>query len=37
MFQEIDTISDIVWTTPNPNNENKFLASSFEKGWTLKF
>ena len=32
MFQEIDTISDIVWTTPNPNNENKFLASSFWGG-----
>ena len=32
MFQEIDTISDIVWTTPNPNNENKFLASSFGGG-----
>tara|TARA_B100000780_G_scaffold191747_1_gene135067 strand:- start:2519 stop:4084 length:1566 start_codon:yes stop_codon:yes gene_type:complete len=32
MFQEIDTISDIVWTTPNPKNENKFLASSFGGG-----
>ena len=32
MFQEIDTISDIVWTTPNSNNENKFLASSFGGG-----
>ena len=32
MAQEIDTISDIVWTTPNPKNENKFLASSFGGG-----
>jgi hypothetical protein len=33
MFQEIDTISDIVWTTANPNNENEFLASSFGGGF----
>ena len=32
MAQEIDTISDIVWVTANPLNENEFVASSFGGG-----
>ena len=32
MQQEIDTISDIVWVTPNPRDPNKFVASSWSGG-----
>jgi len=32
MQQEIDTISDIVWVTPNPRDQNKFVASSWSGG-----
>jgi len=32
MQQEIDTISDIVWVTPNPSDPNKFIASSWSGG-----
>ena len=32
MQQEIDTISDIVWVTPNPSDPNKFVASSWSGG-----
>ena len=35
MAQEIDTISDIVWVTANPLNENEFVASSFGGGLLL--
>jgi hypothetical protein len=35
MAQEIDTISDIVWVTANPLNENEFAASSFGGGLLL--
>jgi hypothetical protein len=32
MQQETDTISDIVWVTPNPSDPNKFIASSWSGG-----
>ena len=32
MQQDIDTISDIVWVTPNPRDPNKFVASSWSGG-----
>ena len=35
MADEIDTISDIVWVTANPLNENEFVASSFGGGLLL--
>lgn len=35
MDDEIDTISDIVWVTANPLNENEFVASSFGGGLLL--
>ena len=35
MAQEIDTISDIIWVTANPLNENEFVASSFGGGLLL--
>ena len=35
MADEIDTISDIVWVTSNPLNENEFVASSFGGGLLL--
>ena len=32
MSADIDTISDIIWVTPEPNNTDKFYASSFGAG-----
>lgn len=32
MAQDIDTVTDIIWVTPDPNNESKFYASSFSGG-----
>ena len=32
MLEEIDSITDLVWVTPNPKNENEFVASSFNGG-----
>ena len=32
MQQDTDTISDIVWVTPNPSDPNKFIASSWSGG-----
>ena len=32
MSLDIDTVSDIVWTTPDPSNIDKFFASSFGGG-----
>ena len=35
MQDEIDTISDIVWVSSNPTNNNEFVASSFGGGLLL--
>ena len=35
MQDEIDTISDIIWVSSNPTNNNEFVASSFGGGLLL--